>query len=96
MVKEIVSKEQYDKSSILKDINERKQIIQDYQLTGHLDRDNAVKKIQALRLSDIDVAKATTARLTIRSTPFSQISDQGIVAELQMQIMILTTKYLNK
>jgi hypothetical protein len=96
MVKEIVSKEQYDKSSILNDINERKQIIQDYQLTGHLDCDNAVKKIQALRLSDIDVAKATTARLAISSTPFSQTSDQGIVAELQMQIMILTTKYLNE
>lgn len=88
--------ESYERSSILKDINERKQIIQDYQLTGHLDREKAVKKIQELRLHDIDIAIATIDRLVVSSTPFSQIPDQGIVEELQMQINILTAKYLNK
>ena len=82
----------YDKASILKDISEREQIIRDYQLTGHLDRNKAIEKIQELRLTDADVAMATTVRLAISATPFEQITDQGIIAELQVQVGILVAK----
>ena len=82
----------YDKASIIKEISDREQMIKDYQLTGRLDRPKAIEKIQELRLTDTDVAVATTARLAVSSTPFSQASDQGIIAELQMQIGILTAK----
>ena len=82
----------YDKASILKDISEREQIIRDYQLTGHLDRNKAIEKIQELRLTDADVAMATTVRLAISATPFEQIPDQGIIAELQVQVGILAAK----
>ena len=87
-------KKAYDKASILKDINDREQMIRNYQISGHLDRNKAIEKIQELRLTDEDVAKETTARLAVSSTPFSQASDQGIAAELQMQVEILSAKIL--
>ena len=83
-----------DKVSILKDIDDRKQIIRNYELTGHLERNEAIKKIQELRLTDGDVAFITTAKLAVSATPFSQTPDQAIVAELQMQIEILTAKLM--
>jgi len=83
-----------NKTSMLKDIKERRQIIEKYQLTGILDREDAIQKIQLLRLTDNDVATATVTRLAVSSTPFSQASDQGIIAELQMQIEVLTVKLL--
>lgn len=39
-----------DKVSMLKDIKERRQIIEKYQITGILDREDAIQKIQLLRL----------------------------------------------
>lgn len=87
-------KETYDRASMLKDISDREQMINIFRRTGYLDRDKAIQKIQELRLSDTDVAAATTARLAISSTPFSQVSDQGIIAELQMQLEILSAKTL--
>ncbi len=81
---------------MIKDINERKQIIQSYRLTGFLDRDNATKKIVELRQTDSEVATVTTAGLAVKSIPFSQATDQEILGELQMQIEILTAKLLNK
>lgn len=87
-------KETYDRASMLKDISDREQMINNFRRTGYLDRDRAIQKIQELRLSDTDVAAATTARLSISSTPFSQVSDQGIIAELQMQLEILSAKTL--
>ena len=45
-----IAKGSYDRASIMQDINDRKQIILDYQLTGHLDRDKAVGEIQKLKL----------------------------------------------
>lgn len=87
-------KETYDRASMLKDISDREQMINNFRRTGYLDRDKAIQKIQELRLSDTDIAAATTARLSISSTPFSQVSDQGIIAELQMQLEILSAKTL--
>ena len=86
----------YDVSSMTKDILDRRQIIQHYRLTGFLDRDNAIKKITELRLTDNEVAKVTTAALAVKSIPFSLASDQDIIGELQIQIDILTAKLLGK
>ena len=85
-------REIYDKESIVKDISERKELIRVYQLTGRLDRNTAIEKIQKLRLTDADVAVATMARLAAGSAPYSQIPDQNIIAELQLQIDVLTAK----
>ena len=88
------NKQTDDKTSIMKDINEREQIIMNYRFYGCLDRNKAVEKIKELRSTDKDIAKATIAKLSVSSIPFCQASDLGIVAELQMQVDILTAKLL--
>ena len=76
-------------AKLLNDISIRKQIIQNYQLTGWLDREDAIRKIMELRYSDRHVAEVTFARLSTGSYPFSQATDQDIISELQTQIIIL-------
>ncbi len=82
----------YDKTSILKDISDREQIILEYRRTGLLDRDKAIEKIKELRQTDAAVAVVTTERLAVSAIPFDKASDQAIVAELQMQVDILSAK----
>ena len=84
--------ENCEKASILKDIDDRMQLIQSYRKTRYLDRDKAIDLIQRLRLLDKDVAMITVERLAVSSTPFTEASDQGIVDELVMQVGILTAK----
>ena len=84
--------ENREKASILKDIDDRMQLIQNYRQTRYLDRDKAIDLIQRLRLFDKDVAMITVERLAVSSTPFTEASDQGIVDELVMQVGILTAK----
>lgn len=82
-----------DKTTIFKDIIERKQIINKYQMTGILDRDEAISKIMILRLLDKDLAKATAAaHIATGSVTCSQASNQDIISELQFQIDYLTAK----
>ena len=84
-----------DKVSIAKDIREREEIINKYYSTGILDRQSAIEKIQKLRLTDEHIATATAVRLTISSVPFDQVSDEGIISELKMQVTILKEKLLS-
>ena len=70
-------KEPYDRASMLKDVSDREQMINNFRRTGYLDRDKAIQKIQELRLSDTDVAAATTARLATSSTPFHRCRIRG-------------------
>ena len=81
-----------DMASIRKDINERQQMINDYMNTRHLDRDRAISKIQELRITDENVATVTAMKLAKYSVPFSQVSDENIIAELKMQIDILSAE----
>ena len=82
-------KKAYDIDSIRKDIHERQQIINEYINTRHLDREKAISKIQELRITDENVAAVTAVKLAQYSVPFSQVSDENIVAELKMQMDIL-------
>ncbi len=85
-----------DKGSLAKDIYEREKIISDYKIYGILDRDNAIKKIQELRIKDRDIAAATAVNLSVSSTPFSQSTNDQIINELTMQMDILTAKLIKK
>ncbi|MEY8367808.1 hypothetical protein AALA24_03470 [Anaerovoracaceae bacterium 42-11] len=89
-------KNAFDKASLIKDIDERNSIIFNYQRYGLLDRDDAIKKIQELRISDEDVAVVTTANLSVSSIPFSQSTNDQIVRELVMQRDILQAKLIKK
>ena len=74
----------------------REKIISDYKIYGILDRDNAIKKIQELRIKDRDIAAATAVNLSVSSTPFSQSTNDQIINELTMQMDILTAKLIKK
>ena len=89
-------KDAFDKASLIKNIGERDSIISDYQRYGLLDRDDAIKKIQELRISDEDIAAVTTVNLSISSIPFSQSTNDQIVGELAMQRHILQAKLIKK
>ncbi|WP_297959497.1 hypothetical protein [uncultured Ruminococcus sp.] len=85
-------KKAYDIASIRKDIQERQQIINDYMNTRYLDREKAISKIQELRITNENVAAVTAVKLAQYSVPFSQVPDENIVAELKMQIDILSAE----
>lgn len=85
-------KKAYDIDSIRKDIHERQQLINDYMNTRHLDRDKAISKIKELRGKDAKVAAVTDIKLAQFSVPFSQAPDENIVAELKMQMDILSAE----
>ena len=89
-------KEVYDRSSLLKDISERNQLLQDYQRTGWLDRDKAIRKIRELRATDIKVATAAAMTPARNQIPFDQASDQMIANELQGQLEYLVMKAANQ
>ena len=89
-------KDTFDKASLIKDINERENIVCNYQRYGVLDRDDAIKKIQELRIKDEDVLKVTSANLAVSSTPFNQSTNDQIVNELIMQRNILQAKLREK
>ena len=89
-------KDTFDKASLIKDINERENIVCNYQRYGVLDRDDAIKKIQELRIKDEDVLKVTSANLAVSSTPFNQSTNDQIVNELIMQKNILQAKLRGK
>lgn len=85
-------KKAYDIDSIRKDIHDRQQIINEYINTRHLDRDKAISKIMELRRKDAKVAAVTDIKLAQFSVPFSQAPDENIVAELKMQMNILSAE----
>lgn len=85
-------KKAYDIASIRKDIQERQQMINEYQMTRRLDRDKAISKIMELRRKDAKVAAVTDIKLAQFSVSFSQAPDENIVAELKMQMNILSAE----
>ena len=88
------NKQTYDNATMMKDLTERKQIIQSFYSTGYIDRDNAIKKIKELRVTDADVAAITSAKLVTNSVPFENATNEGLIAELQMQVDILAAKVI--
>lgn len=89
-------KDIFDKESLIKDITERENIICKYEETRIFDRNDAIKKIQELRISDEDIAAVTSAKLATYSVPFSQSTNDQIIAELIMQKNILQMKLAKK
>ena len=55
-------KKEYDRLPITKDIVERQNIIRQFQITGFLDRNNAIKKIESIQVTDAELTLATIAK----------------------------------
>ncbi len=89
-------KDIFDKESLIKGITERKNVICKYQETGFLDRNDAIKKIQGLRINDEDVAVVTSVKLATFSVLFNQSTNDQLVGELIMQRDILQAKLIKK
>ena len=85
-------KKAYDIDSIKKDIQERHQMINAYQMTRRLDRDKAISKIMELRTTNMEVLTVTLANQT--SIPLSNAPDEMLLNDLQMQINMLNAELL--
>ncbi len=85
-----------DKESLIKDINERNIIIQNYQITRSLDRDNAIRKIKELRKTDNDISRVAIIQTAISSTSLYQATNEQIVNELIIQNAVLKAKLIVK
>ena len=59
-------KKEYDRLSITKDIAERQNIIRQFQITGFLDRNDAIKKIESIQVTDAELALATIVKQQAR------------------------------
>lgn len=86
-------KREYDTMSVTRDIVELENIIYQFQITGFLDRNEAIKKITSLQLTDADIAFATVAKQTqCGSVDLYQADNNLIIMNIQFQIEILKAK----
>lgn len=85
-----------DTESLIKDIKERDDIIQNYRITRSLDRDNAIRKINELRKTDNDISRVAIIQTAISSTSLYQATNDQIVNELIIQNAVLRAKLIVK
>ena len=86
-------KREYDKVSIAKDIVERENIVHLFETTGFLDRNEAIRKITLLQLTDADMAITTVAKQNqCGSVDLYQADNNLIITNIQFQIEILKAK----
>ena len=79
------------KMSIEHSIEERKRIIDKYQLLGVLDRSEAISKIMGLRAKDSTVLNAEMVEVISsgKPIPLERATDEQIVDQLRLQMDIL-------
>lgn len=86
-------KREYDKISVTKDIIERENIICQFQTTGFLDRNEVIKKITSLQLTDAELALVTKVKQKANgSVNLYQVDDNLIISNMQFQIDFLKAK----
>lgn len=84
-----------DKINTVQDINDRKEIINRFRLTGYIDRNDAINKIVSLRSKDSDILAVATAEQISGSVPLSDAPNEALINELQKQIDLLALKLGN-
>ena len=87
-------KREYDKLSITRDIIEREQIVRQFQTTGFLDRDDAIKKITSIQLTDDELAAATLSQqIQYGIVDLCKVKEPRIIiTNMQFQIDFLKAK----
>lgn len=85
-------KNETDMASHVKDIVERDRLINTFQRLRLLDQNDAIHKIQELRVRDKEVAEATSAQLSVSSISFRMATNEQIIGELIMQRDVLQAK----
>ncbi len=86
-------KKELDKISIVKDISEREKIIEYFQATGFIDRNDAIEKIKSIQITDGELAMATMAKqIQCGSVDLYQVDNNVIITNMQFQIDFLKAK----
>lgn len=86
-------KTECDKLSVVKDINERQNIIRQFETTGFLDRNKAINKITSLQITDTELLTATKLKqVASGSVNLYQADDNTIISNLQFQVNFLISK----
>ena len=85
----------FEKIQIMKDIRDRKDLIQQYRQTGWLDRDKTIQKIMELRVSDRTVMMLEHLQMSASSAPripLERATDAELVEQLKVQVAALEAK----
>lgn len=86
-------KTECDKLSVVNDINERQNIIRQFETTGFLDRNKAINKITSLQTTDTELLTATKLKqVASGSVNLYQADDNTIISNLQFQVDFLISK----
>lgn len=86
-------KTECDKLSVVNDINERQNIIRQFETTGFLDRNKAINKITSLQITDTELLTATKLKqVSSGSVNLYQADDNTIISNLQFQVDFLISK----
>lgn len=86
-------KTECDKLSVINDINERQNIIRQFETTGFLDRNKAMNKITSLQITDTELLTATKLKqVASGSVNLYQADDNTIISNLQFQVDFLISK----
>lgn len=86
-------KTECDKLSVVNDINERQNIIRQFETTGFLDRNKAINKITSLQITDTELLTATKLKqVASGSVNLYQADDNTIISNLQFQVDFLILK----
>ena len=83
------------KTLIENDIKDREELINKFKVKGYFlksEREDAIRKIKELRITDQNVAKVTALKITPNSVTFDKAPDGLVASELQMQVNILLTE----
>ena len=80
--------------SLLKDIQDIDDMLNQYCHNGLIDREKAISKIKELRITNRDIGKAVAATLPLNFVPFSEASNDQLAGELNAYKAILRENYL--
>lgn len=80
--------------SLLKDIQDIYDMLNQYCHNGLIDREKAISKIKELRITNRDIGKAVAATLPLNFVPFSEASNDQLAGELNTYKALLEENYL--
>ena len=84
----------FENLSLLKDIQDIDDMLNQYCQSGLINRERAISKIRELRITNKDIGKIAAATLPFNSVPFSEAGNNQLAGELNTYKIILTANYL--
>ena len=80
--------------SLLKDIQDIDDMLNQYCQSGLIDRERAISKIRELRITNKDIGKAEIAAVPYNFIPFNEASNDQLASGLNAYRAILSENYL--